>query len=122
MAAYRGERTDWTVIWHMTVLIFGLIFFEWAITMAIAYSETIIVSLALTISLFLGDFGYVFFLAVNLFVFFLLLIFSVYGYITDGFVFNAANIVGIILCGIAVLWLLKRMIVVSCPHVCVSRM
>lgn len=58
MTAYRGERTDWTVIWHMAVLIFGLIFFEWAITMAIAYSETLIVSLALTISLFLGDFGY----------------------------------------------------------------
>lgn len=91
------KNPDWEIIWHMIVLIFALIFWHWAIVMSIAYSDTLIVALALTISLFLGDFG-------------------VYGYILDGFQFSAANIVGIILCSIGVLWLLKRLIMVSCPH------
>jgi hypothetical protein len=43
----------------MIVLVFALIFWMWAIVMAVAYSETLIVSLALAIALFLGDFGYV---------------------------------------------------------------
>jgi hypothetical protein len=53
------QNPDWGIIWHMIVLIFALIFWHWSIVMAIAYSDTLIVALALTISLFLGDFGYV---------------------------------------------------------------
>lgn len=74
--------------------------FVWlfAITISLAYSETILVALALQFALLFGDMG-------------------VHSYIFDGFTWRGSSTVGLILCAIGLLWLLKRMVFLHCPDV-----
>jgi len=96
-AAYNQGRPG--IVWHVLVFIVILSIWMWAITMTVSYSDTITTSLALSFSLFLGDFG-------------------ISSYITDGYVFQWSSGIGLVLVLISFLWLLKRLIAVNCRESC----
>jgi len=102
-AAYRshGEviSANSTLIWKLIVLVIILVIWEWSIVSAANYTETIIIGLALEFALFLGDFG-------------------VHGYVANGYTFDIASIIGMILVLIPAVWLLKRLIMMNCPGSC----
>lgn len=86
------------IVWHVFVFIVILSVWMWAIAMTVAYSDTITTALALSFSLFLGDFG-------------------ISSYITDGYTFEWISGIGLILVLIAFLWLCKRLIAENCQEV-----
>jgi len=71
----------------------------WSITMTVAYSDTITTSLALSFSLFIGDFG-------------------IENYVTQGYKFDWYSFFGLVLVLIAFCWLIKRLIAVNCAETC----
>jgi len=87
------------IVWHVFLFIVILSIWMWAIAMTVAYSDPITTSLALSFSLFLGDFG-------------------ISSYITDGYTFEWVSGIGLILIIISGLWLLKRLIAVNCQESC----
>jgi len=93
------ELGHYAIVWHVFLFIMGLSIWVWAIAMTVAYSDTITTSLAMTFSLFLGDFG-------------------IAGYVTDGYQFEWSSGIGLILVGIAFLWLIKRIVTVNCQDSC----
>jgi len=95
--AYETGRPG--IVWHVIVFMLILTIWMWAITMTVAYSDSITTSLALSFSLFLGDFG-------------------IASYITDGYTFQWSSAIGLILVIIAFLWLVKRLIAVNCQEKC----
>jgi len=88
-------------IWHIFVFVVLLAVWSWSIAMTVAYSDTLTTSLALTFSLFLGDFG-------------------ISAYITNGYTFEWTSGIGIILICLVFLWLLKRLVTLNCPNSCAS--
>jgi len=94
-AAYNQGRPG--IVWHVFLFICILSIWLWTIAMTVAYSDTITTSLALSFSLFLGDFG-------------------ISSYITDGYTFQVMSGIGLILIIITGLWLLKRLIAVNCAE------
>lgn len=74
--------------------------FVWtfSISIALAYSETILVALALQFALLFGDMG-------------------IHSYIFEGFTWRGTATIGLILCAVGFLWLLKRLTFLHCPDV-----
>lgn len=93
--AYETGRPG--IVWHVLVFVVILSIWMWSIAMTVAYSDTITTSLALSFSLFLGDFG-------------------IASYVTDGYVFEWSSGIGLILVLIAFLWLCKRLIAENCQE------
>jgi len=102
-AAYQHHgdyvSANYTLIWKIIAIIAMCTVWEWAIIITAVYTETIVIGLALQFSLFLGDFG-------------------IYDSITNGYVFDAASVIGMILVCLSAVWLLKRLVALNCPESC----
>jgi len=92
-AALSSQGGD--IVKILIIIGVGLVWM-FSITFALAYSETILVSLCLQFALLFGDMG-------------------IHSYIFQGFSWQGTSTIGLLMCAAGFLWLLKRMVFLHCP-------